>query len=71
MESLKIDLEKFRGKYKGNMKYAMEANNVIDEPFFDIPLDQVIFLSIFYKNMKIEYHSCFYFDALSLYTMIT
>ena len=41
LETMKEDLATFRVKYKGNIKYAMEANNVIDEPFFYIPLDQV------------------------------
>ena len=41
LESMKNDLATFRGRYKGNLKNAMNANNVIDEPFFNIPLDQV------------------------------
>lgn len=44
---METDLQKFRQKHKGNIKQAMHANNVIDEPFFDIPLDQVHF---FYKK---------------------
>ncbi len=41
LESMKKDLEKFRKEYKGNIKHAKKANNVIDEPYFDIALDQV------------------------------
>ena len=41
LESMKSDLTTFREKFKGNLKNAMDANNVIDEPFFNIPLNQV------------------------------
>jgi hypothetical protein len=41
LETMRSDLINFQQKYKGNLKNAMDANNVIDEPFFDIPLDQV------------------------------
>ena len=41
LESLESDHTKFQENYKGNLKNAMDANNVIDKPFFKIPLDQV------------------------------
>lgn len=42
LESMKEDARTFREKYKSNIKrHAMDVNNVIDDPLFDIPLDQV------------------------------
>ena len=46
LQSMMGDLEKFRNKYKSNPGKAKEANNVIDEPYFDIPLDQVMILLV-------------------------
>ena len=43
LESMAADLLKFRTVCKGHLSRAKEANNVIEEPFFDIPLDQVTF----------------------------
>ena len=39
------DLEKFRNEFGGNIKKAKEANNVIDEPYYNIELDQVSIIS--------------------------
>ena len=41
LESMKHDLEKFQIQLKGNVKNAKLANNVIDEPYYNISLDQV------------------------------
>ena len=41
LESMKRDLEKFQIQLKGNVKNAKLANNVIDEPYYNISLDQV------------------------------
>ena len=41
LETLKRDLKKFIDKFFGNTKFAKEANNVIDDIYFDIPLNQV------------------------------
>ena len=38
LDSLKSDVNTFRTKFKGNIKHAMDANNVIDDPIYDIPL---------------------------------
>ena len=40
LESLKSDLEKFR-EDGANIKRAKFYNNVIDDPMFNVPLDQV------------------------------
>ena len=53
-ESKKNDLEKFRKELKGVLSRAKEANNVIDEPYFNIPLDQVS------KDWKFVHMNCFY-----------
>ena len=41
LDTIKEDLKKFRTTFKSNLARAKDANNVIDEPMFDIPLDQV------------------------------
>ena len=57
LDSLKSDVNTFRTKFKGNIKHAMDANNVIDDPIYDIPLDQVmssnLLLLLVLKNMLI------------------
>ena len=40
--SVQIDLNRFREIYFGNVKYEKEINNVIDDVFFDILLNQVM-----------------------------
>ena len=40
LETLKSDYERFK-KDGGNIKRAKNFNNVIDEPLFDIPIEQV------------------------------
>lgn len=41
LETLKEDHRRFLTEGKGNLKKAKEYNNCINEPFFDIPIDQV------------------------------
>lgn len=41
LASLQQDLIQFREKFHGDLKYAKEVNNVVDDIFFDIPLNQV------------------------------
>ena len=41
LESMAKDLKRFREELKGILKLAKEANNVIDDPYFKIALDQV------------------------------
>ena len=43
LESLKIDYNRFVAD-GSNLKRAKEFNNVIDEPLFNVPLDQVFIL---------------------------
>lgn len=42
------DLEKFRSVCNGQLSRAKEANNVIEEPFTNIPLDQVLLKYFFF-----------------------
>ena len=46
LESIKKDLELFKEKFGGNLKHAKEANNIIDDIYFPIPIDQVHFICI-------------------------
>ena len=41
LESLKQDLEFFNTTLKGKISDAQHSKNVIDEPYFNIPIDQV------------------------------
>ena len=41
LKSMEADLNTFRTTLNGQISRAKEANNVIDEPLFDIPLNQV------------------------------
>ena len=44
------DLKKFREVYGGMLKHAKETNNVIDDIYFNIPIDQVCSVpSVFYE----------------------
>ena len=41
LSDLDTMLEKFRSECGGDLKKAMDCKNVIDERYFDIPLNQV------------------------------
>ena len=52
LEHLKKTLQKFQTEGNGDIKKAKDYFNVIHEPLFDIPLDQVIY--IMYPKSKIK-----------------
>ena len=54
LESMNNDVQKFKTELKGNIKNAKLANNVIDEPYFNIPLDQVKIAQHFFCKKQVE-----------------
>ena len=66
LESLARDLEKFRTRFKGNIKHAKEANNVIDDLYFLIPLIQVGVYLILFSMDHNNIHTCVSIEHVNL-----
>ena len=54
LENMATDRMRFQLVHDSDVKYAKDYNNVIDEPLFNIPIDQVLYIIrvLLYKNSE-------------------